>query len=231
MKKVLAIIPARGGSKGIPNKNILPFHGKPLISYSIDHAIKSRLINRVIVSTDSEVIARIANDYSAETPFLRPKEISGDFSTDYEFIRHALDELSKSGYIPDCVVQLRPTTPIRDISLMDKAIEIFVADEEADSLRAIAPASFTPYKMWTIGNKFLTPLLQPAGEMLEHYNMPRQKLPSIYQQDAFIDITKPSTIYKFNSATGDKILPFYLEAPSVDIDTEVDFLGALNLRR
>ena len=111
---VLALIPARGGSKGIKMKNIKEFKGKPLIYWSIKLALDCKVVNRVIVSTDNENIKRVAEECGADVPFLRPKEISGDLSTDYEFIKHCLDYLKENGEDePDIIVQLRPTYPTR----------------------------------------------------------------------------------------------------------------------
>ena len=230
MIKVLAIIPARGGSKGIKLKNIHPINGSPLISFTIKHCIESRLINRIIVSTDNKEIAKVSNYFGAETPFLRPKDISQDDSNDYSCIKHCIDWLKDNEeYVPDIIVQMRCTTPLRKISLIDDAIQLFIENAHADSLRAIVPACFSPYKMWlTDSDNFIQPILK-SDKFSEPYNEGRQQLPKIFQQDGFIDITRPKTILELKSLTGNKILGFKLENKSVDIDNKHDLIEAEKL--
>lgn len=148
--EILAIIPARSGSKSVKNKNIRILNGKPMMAYSIEHALSCSRINRVIVSTDSEKYASIARQHGAEVPFIRPEEISGDESLDIEVFEHALKFLKENeDYIPDIVVQLRPTYPIRCIEDINNTIKMLIENETADSIRCLAPAKETPYKMWT----------------------------------------------------------------------------------
>ena len=148
--KILAIIPARSGSKSIPHKNIRSLSGKPLLAYSIEHAIKSEMINRVIVSTDSEQYAEIARSFGAETPFLRPKEISEDNSNDRDFFIHALTWFKENeNYVPDICVHLRPTHPVRKIQDIDEMIKLLISNPDADSVRSVVRNdTYTPYKMW-----------------------------------------------------------------------------------
>ena len=219
--EVLALVPARGGSKSIPGKNIKLVAGKPLISYSIAHALASQLITRVIVSTDSEEIAEIARAHGAETPFLRPAKISGDCAVDVEFHRHALDWLADNeDYRPDMVVNLRPTHPVRRSQTIDRAIETFASSPDADSLRSVRLAETSPYKMWRIGEDGFAISVAPIEGMAEPYNMPRQKLPMVYWQDGYVDVTRPEVIISQNSTTGRRILPFLIEEECVDIDYE-----------
>ena len=139
--KVLAIIPARSGSKTVPHKNIREISGKPMLAYSVEHALKSKYINRVILSTDSASYAEIGKIYGAEVPFLRPEEFAGDKSLDIDVFAHCLTYLKeKESYIPDIVVQLRPTYPIRNIADIDAMIELLIKDKQADSVRSLAPA-------------------------------------------------------------------------------------------
>ncbi|MDB5273810.1 MAG: acylneuraminate cytidylyltransferase family protein, partial [Chitinophagaceae bacterium] len=173
---ILAIIPARGGSKGLPNKNILSLLGHPLIAYSVKAAKDSKHITRVIVSTDSEVIAGVAEKYGAEIPFIRPSEYAQDLSTDLEVFQHALRWLKEEeGYTPDYVVQLRPTSPVRQVSVIDTCIERMLRNPQADSLRIVTPSPITPYKMWTMEDEEspMQPLLSLPG-VKEPYNEPRQ---------------------------------------------------------
>jgi N-acylneuraminate cytidylyltransferase len=218
---VLALIPARAGSKSIQRKNLLQLAGKPLLAHTIAHALGASLIGRVIVTTDSEEIADVARNYGAEAPFLRPAEISGDFSLDVEFHRHALEWLrNEEGYTPSLVVNLRPTHPVRRCDTIDRAIALFAASPDADALRSICLSKLSPFKMWAIDqNGYLSPIAS-VGNLHEPYNQPRQLLPLVYWQDGYIDITRPSVVMNKNSTTGDRILPFLIEEPCIDIDYE-----------
>jgi len=225
--EVLALIPARGGSKSMPRKNLRKVGGKPMVTYSIEHALEAKLVNRVILTTDDSEIAQVGMLAGAEVPFMRPAEFAQDFSADYEFVRHALDWLIENeGYEPDMVIQLRPTTPVRDIRLIDRAIKAFADNPEADSLRAVVSACFTPYKMWTLGKEgYIKPLISLNG-VSEPHNQPRQLLPEVYQQDGFLDIVRPRTIFEQNSITGSNIMPFFLNKESIDIDYENELIEA-----
>lgn len=224
MKKVLAIIPARSGSKTIINKNIRLMAGKPMMAYSIDHALRSEYINRVIVSTDSEDYRRIALEYGAEAPFLRPKKIAEDSSLDIEVFEHALEFLREmEGYIPDIVVHLRPTYPVRNVKDIDNTIRILLENETIDSVRCITKAENTPYKMWKKEDDGkLIPLL---NDITEAYNMPRQQLPVIYIQNACIDVVRTDVIVNKHSMTGENIYGYEMKE-NVDIDTEEEFIRA-----
>lgn len=221
---ILAIIPARSGSKSVAHKNIRLLLGKPLIAYSIEHALACRHINRVIVSTDSEQYAEIARQYGAEVPFLRPSEISGDRSNDLEFFIHALDWLEKNeGYVPDICVQLRPTHPIRKTEDTDRMIEMLIADPDTDSVRSLVMnKNVIPYKMWIKkeGNR-IEPLLVPEG-IREPFNSPRQMLPVTWFQNASVDVIRTDCILKKKSLSGDKILGYEMDG-EYDIDYEEDF--------
>lgn len=230
--EVLALIPARGGSKSMPRKNLREVGGKPMVAHSIDHALAARLITRVILTTDDREIADVGLRAGAEVPFLRPVEFALDLSADYEFVRHALEWLrDNEGYVPELVVQLRPTTPIRDVRLIDRAIEALASRPEADSLRAVVSACFSPFKMWLLDEGgFLSPLL-PLPGVAEPYNQPRQLLPDVYQQDGFLDITRPRTVFEQKSITGAKVLPFFLNRESIDIDYENELFEADHIMR
>jgi CMP-N-acetylneuraminic acid synthetase len=228
--KVLAIIPARSGSKGIPHKNIKLFKGKPLIYWSIKQALDSKYINRIIVSTDSQHYADIAKNYGAETPFLRPKEISEDLSTDYEFLKHCLDHIIvNENYFPDIIVQLRPTYPNRTTNMIDNMIKLFIDNyKDYDSLRTVIPFNKSPYKMYTINDKQLIPLFKFVhhnnNKINEPYNQCRQILPQCYLHNGYVDIIKPVTILFNNSVTGSNILPYIMNQNEVhDIDNHIDF--------
>ena len=217
---IYALIPARSGSKGIKDKNIIDVLGKPMMAHSILQAIKSRYIDEVYISTDSEKYAEIAMRYGAKAPFLRPSDISGDLSTDYEVFEHFVGWIKEAGIRrPDILVQLRPTYPTRKVKDLDHSIEIFLEHfEEADSLRSVIEAPETPYKMWKEDGAFLAPLLSVPG-MKEPYNAPRQSLPRVYWQNACIDMVKTDCIENKKSMTGDRILRFEMSSSEVhDID-------------
>jgi CMP-N-acetylneuraminic acid synthetase len=218
-RRVLALIPARQGSKSIPHKNIRSVGGKPLLAYSIEHALASTQIDRVIVSTDSSYYADIARSYGAEVPFLRPDAISQDHSTDLDVFLHALEWLREhEQYVPDICVHLRPTSPIRKVEELDQMIEILHNDPSLDSVRSIAENVETPYKMWFRNeNGLLSPIIQTT--IKEAYNQPRQQLPVTYLQNASIDIVRTTTLLEKHSMTGDRIYGYVMKH-NFDIDYE-----------
>ncbi len=226
--KILAIIPARGGSKGLPNKNILPLGNHPLIAYSIAAGLKTPEINRVICSTDSEKIRDVAISYGAEVPFLRPAEFAQDHSGDLEVFTHALNWLNThESYIPDFVVQLRPTSPIRFIHDIQKGLEIIKNNSRIDSLRAVSEPITTPYKMWTIKEDgFLSPLLKIDNNP-EPYNTARQLLPRVWVQNGTLEIIRTKTILEKKSMTGTNIYPLITANETyVDIDSKANMTFA-----
>jgi len=219
-RNILALIPARGGSKGISRKNVRAIAGRPLIAYSISHALESKLIGRVIVSTDDEEIAAASRAAGAELPFMRPAEFAQDLSPDLDVFRHALQWLKEyENYTPELVVHLRPTGPVRRVELIDEAIERMIANPAADALRAISVPALTPYKMWRIENGLLKPLLNVPG-IKEPFSMPRQMLPEVYWQNGYVDIVRGRTVLEKNSMTGDTILPFLVTDRIFELDYE-----------
>ncbi|MCU0341350.1 MAG: acylneuraminate cytidylyltransferase family protein [Spirosomaceae bacterium] len=219
--QVLAIVQARGGSKGLPNKNLLPLAGHPLVAYSVKAALDTPSITRTLISTDSEAIAEVAHEYGAEVPFLRPTHLAQDLSTDLEVFDHALRWLIENeGYRPDLVVQLRPTSPVRAVADMEAAIQRMLQNPEADSLRMITQAPITPYKMWRYDEQTATmqPLLSHPT-LQEPYNEPRQKLPPVHWQIGTLDVIRPSVILEKKSMSGWPILPYLLPFDyAIDID-------------
>ena len=227
MTEILTIIPARGGSKGIPRKNIRNFAGYPLIAYSIAAGLKSELVTRVIVSTDDDEIAAVSREHGAETPFMRPSVFAEDNTTDLPVFEHALAWLAENeNYHPDVIVQLRPTSPIRPLDCVDDAIRILLAHPEADSVRGVVPAGQNPHKMWRLPdgeNAAMQNLLDVAG-IAEPYNAPRQSLPPIYWQTGHIDAIRPRAILEQKSMTGEKIFPLMIDPDyTVDIDNLSDW--------
>jgi N-acylneuraminate cytidylyltransferase len=226
MTEILALIPARGGSKGIPRKNIRSFAGYPLVAWSIAAAKQSQLVTRVIVSTDDEEIAAVAREWGAETPFLRPAEFAQDKTTDLPVFEHALKWLEDvEGYRPDILVQLRPTSPLRPRTMVDDAVRILLEHNDADCVRGVVPAGQNPFKMWRFNGekKPLKPLLEVDG-VPEPYNAPRQILPPVYWQTGHIDAIRDATITHKNSLTGDVIYPLLIDPKyTVDIDNLSDW--------
>jgi CMP-N-acetylneuraminic acid synthetase len=226
--EVLAIIPARGGSKGIPRKNIREFAGHPLIAYSISAGLQAETVTRVIVSTDDEEIAAVSQRCGATTPFLRPAEYAQDNTLDLSVFQHALRWLEeKEGYRPDVVVQLRPTSPIRPTDCVDRAVRLLLDHPQADSVRGVVPAGQNPHKMWRIDaiSGQMLPLLAAEG-IAEPYNAPRQVLPPVYWQTGHIDAVRPETILA-GSMSGKAILPLILDPRyTVDIDNPSDWVRA-----
>ncbi len=207
-KKIIAIIPARGGSKTIPHKNIVDLDGYPLIAYSIIVVRLSKLIDRVIVSTDSQEIAEIAKKYGAEVPFLRPKEYAGDLSPDIEFFKHAIDWFRQNeGYEPEYFVHVRPTTPLREPEIVDQAIEKILNNKEATSLRSAHELREPPHKFFKIENNFFKGLF-PEDKRPGYHNLPRQVFPSAYHPNGYVDVVKSQTIINTDTLHGTKILPF-----------------------
>lgn len=219
MKKaeVLALIPARGGSKSVPRKNLLQIAGKPMLAYSIGHALDCELVTRTIVSTDDDEIAEVARRFGAEVPFRRPAEAATDTATDLQVFRHALLFLQDQGYHPDLVVHLRPTGPVRDVALIEHAISLMLRHPEADSLRAVGLAEQTPFKMWRIEGSYLRQAL-PLPGFPESHSMPRQKLPAVYWQNGYVDIVRPRTIIELDSMVGHTVLPFVVEGKIHELD-------------
>jgi N-acylneuraminate cytidylyltransferase len=233
--EVLALIPARGGSKSIPRKNIRPFAGHPLIAYSIAAGLQAETVKRVVVSTDDEEIARIARQYGAETPFLRPAEHSQDQTADLPVFQHALSWLATNeGYHPKIVVQLRPTSPLRRVAHIDQAVTSLLEHPDADAVRTVCVPFQNPFKMWRVApDGFMRPLIESPGSgqaLSEPYNMPRQALPEVFWQTGYVDAAWTRTIMQKNSMTGNRILPLVIDAGDwIDIDSPDDWRRAERL--
>lgn len=220
---ILALIPARGGSKGIAKKNIKLLGGKPLIVWSIEAAKKSRFIDRVIVSTDNEEIAEIAKSAGAEVPFVRPAEIAQDLTPDTPVFEHALAWLKEhDNFIPEFIVHLRPTGPLRTSEEIDEAIGMLANDPDADSVRSVEEPPKPPFKMWQPEGKYIKPFAEVHG-LKDFHTMPRQILPKVYQTTADIGIMRLGTILEKKSVIGDCVIPYVLERPTIDIDHPIDF--------
>ncbi|HEX3244499.1 MAG TPA: acylneuraminate cytidylyltransferase family protein [Chloroflexota bacterium] len=225
--RALAIIPARGGSKGVPRKNLRLLGGKPLIQWSIEAAHASKRLDRFIVSTDDEEIAEAARAVGAEVPFLRPMEYAQDATPDLPVFQHALRWLEEQeGYRPDAIVHLRPTLPFRPAGLIDAVIDR-LSSTGADCVKSIVPVEQHPHKMWRLEGEALlpfqdTPLWRQVGP-----DYPRQKLEPVYWSAGLVDAIRRETILELESTVGDRVVAFPVEADLlIDLDTERDFMIA-----
>ena len=231
MREILALIPARGGSKGLPRKNVLPLAGKPLIAHTIATALDSSTITRTIVSTDDEEIAEAARAHGAEVPFVRPTELAADESLDLEVFQHALAWLAREeGFEPELVVHLRPTNPIRRTERVDEAVRAMLADPQADSLRSVSVPVQTPYKMWRREGAYLVPLVEVVG-VRDAHSRPRQSLPEVWWQNGYVDVIRPRTVLELASMSGERVLPFVVQDRFVEIDYADAFAAAEELLR
>lgn len=230
--QVLAVIPARSGSKGLPGKNTRPLAGKPLLAWTVEKALKSRHISRVICSTNSEEYAEIARSYGAELPFLRPEALASDTATDIEVMTHAVQWLEQhEGYRPDLVLRLQPTNPTFPLQKIDEGIALLLENKEADSLRPITPSPKHPFKMWkmTRDGGFIEPLFDKTITGFdEPFNRGRQELPPAFVQVGAMEVLRYETLMQKKSMAGDKILSLMIDDPlmTINIDTDLDFLVA-----
>jgi CMP-N,N'-diacetyllegionaminic acid synthase len=221
-QSVIAIVPARGGSKGVVGKNVRPLGGYPLLAWSIVAAQLCPEIDRVLVSTDSPQIAELAKTYKADVPFMRPAEFAGDRSPDRDFVVHALDWFRvNEGAEPDFLVHLRPTTPLRDPFRMGEAVKMILADADATALRSAHALAESPHKMLQVENGYLTGFF-PDDPRPEYYNMPRQNFPTAYQPDGYIDILRSSFVRSGESLHGTRMLA-YVTPFTVEVDRPEDF--------
>lgn len=214
----ISIIPARGGSKGLKKKNIINLKDRPLIAYTIEAALQSKFIDKVIVSTDDEEIAEVAKKYGAEVPFIRPKELATDTASSIDVVKHAISFLEvEMGLEVDCIVLLQPTSPLRTSFDIDKAVEAFFANK-GTSLQSVSPATVHPYWIKTIINGELRDFIKDTPKYTR-----RQDLPEAYQLNGAIYICKRDLIFKENSLVGSNNIPYIMPADrSVDIDNKTD---------
>lgn len=221
---IYTIIPARLGSKGIPKKNIKFLRGRPLIDYSIKYSLNCKLVNRTIVSTDSEEIAGIALKSNAEVPFLRPKNLAQDLIPDFPVFKHALFELEKTyDEKIDLLILLRPTSPFRPNGLIEVGIEKMTDNPRATSLRSVALSKEHPYRQWFLKGKYIKGFEKTIHES---FNIPRQLIPKAYFQTGDIEIIRRSTIIE-GSISGKNVIPLIIEHSQIlDIDSIKDWNNA-----
>jgi N-acylneuraminate cytidylyltransferase/CMP-N,N'-diacetyllegionaminic acid synthase len=215
---IIGLIPARGGSKGVPKKNIKDFNGRPLITYTINNALKSKYITHTVVSTDSQEIADISLEYGAMVPFLRPKELASDDATDLSVMKHAIEWFQSNQISFDYMVFLRPTSVFRNALDIDKAVEKIIG-AELDSVRSISEVCYSPYWMKKIVDEKLINLFDS-----KYSETRRQDLPIVYQANGVVDVIDIKTVVHKGTRYGKKI-GYYLmnDISRIDIDTPLDF--------
>ena len=221
---IVALIPARAGSKRVPDKNIRRLAGHPLIAYSIAAALQSKIFKAVIVSTDSNRYADIARHYGAEVPFLRPAKIAGDTSPDIDWVTYTLDHLRKDGQEFDCFSILRPTSPFRLPGTIQRAWDEFLAQEGVDSLRAVEKCQQHPGKMWIVRGNRMMPLLSMGPAEQPWHSSQYPSLPEVYVQNASLEIAKTRVIFKEKTIAGNVLMPFFTKNyEGFDVNSDYDW--------
>ena len=219
--KILAIIPARGGSKAIRRKNLQKLSGKPLIVHTIIAAKKTKSINKIIVSTDDKEIGKISKNNGAEVPFLRPKQISKDTSSTIEVIKHALKFLQENqSYVPDIIILLQPTSPLRTSQLITKTINT-LKKSKATSVITVSKITKHPYASYWLKNDFLKPFEKNSPKYSR-----RQEFPDLFFPTGAVYTFWYDTLKKFNSLYGPKIKPIVVRDEDIDIDNLRDLFFA-----
>ena len=207
----IALIPARAGSKRVPDKNVRLLSGHPALAYTIAAARESGVFSAVVVSTDSEEYAAIARHYGAEVPFTRPREIAGDLSPDIEWVDYTLRKLREQGRVFDCFSILRPTSPFRQADTIRRAWKQFTAEAGIDSLRAVEKCKQHPGKMWVVRQNRMTPLLPLTPAELPWHSSQYQALPEVFVQNASLEIAWSRVVFDEHSISGTVLTPFFTE--------------------
>lgn len=223
MSDVVALIPARSGSKGVPGKNVRLLGGRPLIAWTIEVCRRAKMVDRVIVSTDSPGYAAVAKDLGAEVPFLRPAELATDKSSDLQFVTHCLDWLAAKGEEPALVAHMRPTTPLRDPVVVDEAIQMFShCADTATCLRSVEEMVESAYKTFEVGDGYLR-MVGTRDSSIDAANEPRQSFPKTYCANGYVDVLSVAYIRSSGRIHGDRAIPF-VTPPAPEIDCEDDFM-------
>ena len=221
---VVALIPARAGSKRVPDKNIRPLAGHPLIAYTISSALQSQVFSAVIVSTDSQLYGDIAGHYGAEVPHLRPSELAGDLSPDIEWVEYTLRRLQKNGRDYDCFSILRPTSPFRLPKTIQRAWRAFKGEKGVDSLRAVEKCKQHPGKMWVVRGKRMVPLLPLTPPEQPWHSGQYQSLPDVYVQNASLEIAWSRVVFESRTIAGDVLMPFFTkDYEGFDVNSAYDW--------
>lgn len=218
----VALIPARGGSKGIPHKNVAPLGGRPLIAYTIEAALRARSVGRTVVSTDDAGIARLSRELGAEVPFLRPSDLAQDETSMVEVVKHFLERLAAvEGLRPEVIVLLQPTSPLRTAADIDRAVELFRGGAW-DSVVSVVRVKRHPLWMFAMEGGRLVPLAEAGREATR-----RQDLPLVWRLNGAIYVTRPATISAYDNLLGEKVGAYEMpDERSLDIDSPLDLLFA-----
>lgn len=228
--KVFAVILARGGSKGVPRKNVRLLAGKPLIAWTIEEALKTPEIDKVFVSTEDSEIAEVAEQFGAKV-LHRPAELAQDDSLCPPIHQYHLREFEKDGDMPDVLVDLRPTSPLRTAKRISQGIQLLLAagPDAVDSVRSLAPVEFHPFKSWKfLDDTNITPLVsEEYTGVKDVFDANRQSLPKAYRNNGAVHVVWPQVLLEQDSLSGSKIQGFVMEPwESVNIDSEMDFQTA-----
>jgi CMP-N,N'-diacetyllegionaminic acid synthase len=223
-KTLVALIPARSGSERVPDKNIRPLAGHPLIAYSIAAALQSKIFKTVLVSTDSELYAEIARHYGAEVPFLRPAKIAGDTSPDIEWVEYTLNQLRNNGQDYEYFSIMRPTSPFRLPDTIRRACQEFQEQEGVDSLRAVEKCQQHPGKMWVVRGKRMMPLLPMGPAEQPWHSSQYPSLPEVYVQNASLEIARTKVVFEEKTIAGNVLMPFFTENfEGFDVNSNYDW--------
>jgi len=223
-KNIIALIPARSGSKRVPDKNIRLLAGHPLIAYSIAAALQSAIFKTVFVSTDSKHYADIARHYGAEVPFMRPPAIAGDTSPDIEWVAYTLKQLRDNGQEYDCFSILRPTSPFRLPETIQRAWQDFLIQAGVDSLRAVEKCQQHPGKMWVVRGKRMLPLLPMGPAEQPWHSSQYPSLPEVYVQNASLEIARTGVVDEEKTIAGNVVMPFITrDFEGFDVNSNYDW--------
>jgi CMP-N,N'-diacetyllegionaminic acid synthase len=223
MPSVVALIPARSGSKRVIDKNARVLGGHPLVAYAIAAARASGVFDAVICSTDTGRLARIAHHYGAEIPSLRPAEFATSTSPDFEWIEDMLKRLKTEGRTYDCFSILRPTSPFRDANTIKRAWSEFLAEQGIDSLRAVEKVSQHPGKMWVVQGKRMVPLLPHGPKEQPWHSSQMAALPEVFVQNASLEIAWSRVVFDGRTIAGSSVMPFFTDAEGFDINNQYDW--------
>ncbi len=229
---IVALIPARSGSKRVTGKNIRLLEGHPLIAYTIAAALRSRVFDSILVSTDSGEYADIARYYGAEVPFLRPDEFAGDNSPDIEWVEYTLKRLRDLGRNYDCFSILRPTSPFRQADTICRAWQEFLEEPGVDALRAVEKCQQHPGKMWVVRGKRIMPLLPLSPSVQPWHSTPYQSLPEVYVQNASLEIACTRVVFEGRTIAGNTLVPFFTrDYEGFDVNQPLDWQMAEEIVR
>jgi N-acylneuraminate cytidylyltransferase len=218
------VVPARGGSKGIPRKNLQLLGGRPLVAHAVTAGRDAALVTRVVCSTDDPEIAAVARAAGAEVPFLRPSSLAQDATEDWPVFVHVLDWLERNAnWVPELIVNLRPTSPLRSARHVDDAIRLLLRTG-ADSVKAVCLARQHPHKMWLRGpNAEIDPFLETEFRLSRGPDVPRAELQDVYWQNGVVDVTRLAVIREQGVMIGRRVAGLVTQAEeSIDIDTPLD---------